>query len=313
MRVVAPGAVAPFTGIASINGNVDYSYRSFRLGVQNDLTDNVMSYITFTKGYKGPAINDQATTDNVPVIIKPEIPISWEAGLKTTWLDGRLGVDGSIYHTRYENYQSLLFNPASATYVYGNAPSVTIKGLEVSAFGRLTPNLTLNVGAIYNDGRYGPGYYVSCAPSQTLTEGCKQVTSANGATASTTDAAGNRLIGAPKVKVTFNATYTHALNAQLDGFISGDAVYTSRVDFDPTYDPDDSTGNHLILGKKLGVRAHDSRWGMYLYARNLTNEFAPQYRFVTPSGTILGDRNTYTQTVGADSFRTVGVSFDLNF
>lgn len=312
-RALAPGAIAPFTGLVAINGHVDHDYHSLRLGLQKDLADNLMPYVTFTKGYKGPAVNDQATTNDVPVIIKPEIPISWEAGLKTTWLEGRLGLNGSIYHTRYENYQSLLFDPGSATYVYGNAPSVTIKGFEVSAFGHLNPNLTLNMGLLYNDGRYGPGYYVSCAPNQTLAEGCKPFTNAMGVTATTTDAAGHPLIGAPKVKVTLNATYTHALNARLDGFISGDALYTSRIYFDPAYDPADSTGSHVTLGTKVGVRAHDGRWGAYLYVRNLTNEFLPQYRFVTPSGIVLGDRNTYTQTVGADSFRTVGVSFDLNF
>jgi iron complex outermembrane recepter protein len=313
MRSLAPGALFPFTGIASINGSTDHDYSSFRLGVQDDLASNIMSYVTFTKGYKGPAINDQATTNDVPVIIKPEIPLSWEAGLKTTWFNGQLGVDGSIYHTRYENYQSLLFDPTSATFVYGNAPSVTIKGVELSAFGRLTPNLTLNFGVLYNDGRYGKGYFVSCAPNQTAAEGCQSVTNASGVTTSTADAEGNPLISAPKVKATLNATYTHALNADLDGFISGDAVYTSRIYFDPAYDPDDSTGSHLILGTKFGVRSHDGRWGVYLYVRNLTNEFVPQYRFVTPSGAILGDKNTYSQTVGADSFRTVGVSFDLRF
>lgn len=313
VRAVAPGAIAPFTGVADIDGQVDHSYNSFRLGLQKDLSDDVMSYLTFTKGYKGPAVNDQATTNEAPVIIKPEIPISWEAGLKTTWLDGRLGVNGSLYHTRYENYQSLLFDPGSASYVYGNAPSVTVKGVEVSAFGHITPDLTINLGALYNDGRYGPGYYVSCAPNQTAAQGCESFTNAAGVTATRADAAGNQLIGAPKFKATLNATYTHSLGGGLDAFLSGDAVYTSRIYFDPAYDPDDSTGSHVILGAKVGVRAHDGRWGAYVYARNLTNEFVPQYRFVTPSGSVLGDRNTYVQTIGADTFRTIGVSFDLRF
>lgn len=312
-RELAPGAILPFTGIASISGSTKHSYNSFRIGVQDDLTSNVMGYVTFTKGYKGPAVNDQATTNDVPVIVKPEIPLSWEAGLKTTWLDGRLGVNGSIYHTRYENYQSLLFDSSSASFVYGNAPSVTIKGIELSAFGRLTPNLTLNFGVLYNDGKYGKGYVVACAPNQTAAEGCQTVTNPSGVTTSTADAEGHQLVGAPKVKATINATYTHALSEGLDGFVSGDAVYTSRIYFDPTSDPDDATGSHVILGTKFGVRSHDGRWAVYLYARNITNEFVPQFRFVTPSGAILGDARSYAQTLGADSLRTVGVSFDLKF
>jgi len=311
MRALAPGALFPFTGIAPINGSTSHAYSSFRLGVQDDLSENMMGYVTFTKGYKGPAVNDQATTNDVPVIIKPEIPYSWEAGLKTTWLDGKFGLNGSIYHTRYENYQDLLFNAASATFVYGNAPSVTIKGVELSAFGKLTPNFTVNAGALYNDGKYGHGYFVACAPNQTVAQGCKSVTNAAGVTTSTTDAGGHPLIGAPKVKVTLSGTYTHSLSSALDGFVTADALYTSRVHFDPAYDPDDSSGSHVILGAKAGVRSHDGRWGVSLYVRNLTNEFVPEFRFVTPSGVILGDRNTYSQTFGANTFRTLGVSFDL--
>jgi len=313
VRALAPGAIAPFTGIASINGDTDHKYDSFRVGLQDDLTSNAMGYVTFTKGYKGPAINDQATTNDVPVIIKPEVPLAWEAGLKTTWLDDRVGINGSIYHTRYENYQDLTFDAASASFVYGNAPSVTIKGVELSAFGRLTPNLTLNLGALYNDGTYGPGYFVACAPNQTAAEGCKSLTSPGGVTTRTTDAGGNPLVFAPKVKVTLNGTYTHTLTATLDGFASADAVYTSRIYFDSAYDPDDSTGDHTVFGTKFGVRAHDGRWGVYLYVRNITNEHPPQARFVTPSGTILGDTNAYSQVYGVDAFRVVGVSLDARF
>jgi iron complex outermembrane receptor protein len=120
-------------------------------------------------------------------------------------------------------------------------------------------------------------------------------------------------VGSPKWKVTLNGTYTHALNADLDGFASADGVYTSRIYFDQAYDPTDTTGSHVLLGAKIGVRSHDGRWGVYIYGRNLTDERVPQFRFVTPSGTLLGDSNTYSQTFGADSFRTVGVSFDARF
>jgi len=314
VRQLAPGALFPINGLAAINGRIDNKYNSFRLGVQDDLTSNAMGYITFTKGYKGPAVNDQAATNNVPVLVKPEIPIAWEAGLKTTWLDDRIGINGSIYHTHLENFQALYFDPASATFVYGNAPSVTVKGAELSAFGRLTTNFTLNLGAIYNDAKYGNGYFVGCAANfQTAADRCTTVVNPNGSTAKEANASGNPLVGSPKWKVTLNGTYTHALNADLDGFASADGVYTSRIYFDQAYDPTDTTGSHVLLGAKIGVRSHDGRWGVYIYGRNLTDERVPQFRFVTPSGTLLGDSNTYSQTFGADSFRTVGVSFDARF
>lgn len=311
LRQLAPGAIFPITSTADVGGRTENKYNSFRLGVQDDLTSNAMGYITFTKGYKGPAVNDQATSADVPLLVKPEVPLAWEAGLKTTWLDGRVGVNGSIYHTRIENFQALYFDPNSATFVYGNAPTVTIKGAEISAFGRLTDNFTLNFGTLYNNGKYGSGYFVGCAPNfQTDADGCHAVP---GKTTREADAGGNQLVAAPKWKTTLNGTYTHALNAKLDGFVSADGVYTSRIYFDQAYDPTDTAGSHIVLGAKIGVRSHDGRWGVYVYGRNLTDERVPQFRFVTPIGTTLGDTNTYSQTFGADSFRTIGVSFDAKF
>lgn len=311
VRALAPGALFAINGLADIKGRTDNKYNSFRLGVQDDLSSNAMGYITFTKGYKGPAVNDQATTNTVPVLVKPEIPIAWEAGLKTTWLDGRVGVNGAIYHTHFSNFQALYFDPASASFVYGNAPTVTIKGAELNAFGHLTSNFTLNLGALYNDAKYGNGYIVGCAPDfQTDADGCHAVP---GKTTREADAGGNQLVAAPKWKVTLNGTYTHALSSTLDGFVSADGVYTSRIYFDQAYDPTDATGSHILLGAKVGVRSHDGRWGVYVYGRNLTDERVPQFRFVTPIGTTVGDTNTYSQTFGADSFRTVGVSFDAKF
>lgn len=314
IRQLAPGAAFPITSTADVGGRAENKYNSFRLGIQDDLTGHAMGYITLTKGYKGPAVNDQAQSTDVPLLVKPEIPIAWEAGLKTTWLDGRVGINGSIYHTHFENFQALSFDPASATFVYGNAPTVTVKGAELNAFGRLTDHFTVNLGTLYNDAKYGKGYFVGCAQNfQTPADHCNLITDPNGTTAKVSDASGNQLVAAPKWKATLNGTYTHALNATLDGFVSADGVYTSRIYFDQAYDPTDTTGSHLLLGAKVGVRSHDGRWGVYVYGRNLTDERVPQFRFATPLGATLGDHNTYSQTFGADAFRTVGVSFDARF
>ena len=92
---------------------------------------DVMAYITYARGYKGAAINDQTTTVLAPLVVKPEIPKAWEGGVKATLLDGRMVANLAIFRTDVENYQTQFLDSETATYIYGNAPSIHSQGVEI--------------------------------------------------------------------------------------------------------------------------------------------------------------------------------------
>ena len=289
---------------APFSASVGDSYISYKGGAQYDVSHAIMAYATYTRGYKGPSVNDQATNTAVPLIVRPEIPHNIEGGIKTSLFAGRLTANLAIYHNRVTNFQAQFFDPAATQFVFSNAPKLVTKGVSLDIAGRPIESISLNAGVLYNDAKYGKGYVVQCAQLQTAAQGC------NGGV---TDAGGNQLIGAPRWKVTASGEYRHALGEKLEGYIAADVVYQSKIFFDAAYDPLDTVNGAALFGGKLGVRTQDERFGVAVFARNIFDKRVAVIRFETPTASSVGDPSSYAQMFGDESFRTIGVSLDARF
>jgi iron complex outermembrane receptor protein len=306
---LATGAVAPILSIATIRGDVKDDYFSYRLGAQYDLSRDVMLYGTYTKGYKGPSVNDQTGVGLAPVIVRPEIPHASEIGLKANLLDGRLTASLAGFHNKITNFQAQFFDPTASAFIFGNAPKLVTKGVSANLIGRPTRNLILNAGVVYNDAKYGAGYRVSCAQGQTAAQGCMTLSP----TVSVDDAGGNRLVGAPKWKLTGFGEYSHDFGGELEGFVQADLTYTSRINFDAAYSPQNSNAAATIVGGRIGLRTQDQRLGVSIFARNLLDTYRPVVRFATPTARQQLDPVSFSQISGPESRRTIGVSLDAKF
>ena len=305
---LAAGAVAPIGTTATIMGAVDDTYFSYRVGAQFDVTRDLMLYGTWTRGYKGPSVNDQSGTGLVPVIVQPEIPHAAEIGVKANAFSGRLTASLAAFHNRVDNFQAQFFDPTASAFIFGNAPRLTTKGVSFNLIGRPVRALTLNAGVIYNDAKYGDGYLVACAQGQTAAQGC--ITRSNGATVD--DAGGNQLVGAPKWKVTGFAEYVVPLGGS-EAFVNIDGVYTSRINFDAAYSPQNTNAPAAIFGGRIGARFADNRFGLSVFARNIFDVYRPTVRFETPTARQQLDPLSFVQISGPESRRTLGVSLDARF
>jgi iron complex outermembrane receptor protein len=306
--VLAPGAVAGILPIAPIYGSVQDSYFSYRVGAQFDVTRDVMIYGTYTRGYKGPSVNDQTGTGTVPVIVRPEIPHAGEIGIKANAFDGRLTASLAGFYNRIDDFQAQFFDPTAGAFIFGNAPKLTTKGVSFNLIGRPTRALTLNAGVLYNDATYGDGYLVACAQGQTAAQGCQTLT--NGATVD--NAGGNRLVGSPKWKATGFAEYVVPVDTA-EAFVQADIVYTSRINFDAAFSPQNTNAAATIVGARIGARTQDQRFGVSFFARNIFDVYRPVVRFATPTARQQLDSLSFVQIAGPESRRTLGVSFDARF
>jgi len=145
----APNGI-PFTANTK-NDNV-----SGKAAVQVDLSDNNMAYLSYTRGYKGPAYNvfyNMATVHTN--VIEPETVNAFEAGLKNTFLDGALIVNLAAYYAKYKNYQA-----NSPDFVNGvrttrliNAGTVSTQGFELELVANPASNFSVNAGLAYNKAR----------------------------------------------------------------------------------------------------------------------------------------------------------------
>jgi len=314
---LAPGAVAPTQGIAPVNGSVGAYHFSYRAGTQYDLSRNTMLYLTYTEGFKGPAVNDEAGTSSVPLIVRSEIPHAWEAGIKNTFYRGKLTTSMALFHTRVNDFQAQFYDPTAAAFVFSNAPKLVTKGAELNITGRLPQyGLRGSLGALYNQATYGSGYLVTCGQTQTAAQGCVPVSNSLGVqTSSFTDAGGNQLVGAPRWKLNASTEYRRPVlqSLGLEGFVQLEAVYTSSIFFDAAYDPIDAVAPATIFDGRLGISTSDGRYTLALFGRNLLDTFRPLVRFETPTASYQNDPASYSQLAGVESRRVVGLSLDASF
>jgi iron complex outermembrane receptor protein len=296
---VAPGAVAALTPqrLVPLSAETSDSYASWRGGAQYDFDANHMAYVTYTHGYKGPAVNHNATNPRVPPVVQPEIPLMLEVGAKNLYLDGRLALNMSVYDMKIKNYQANVWDPTTLAFVFSNAPELTARGATIYFYGKPARALTVNGGVAYMQSKLGPGFLVQCA--QGSPAGC------------TRDATGDQAGGAPKLRAVLAVDYGFPL-LSMRASLGADVVHTSEKVYDRT-DPNVNLPATTIVGARFAMRSPDDKWGVSFYARNLFDKFSPMLRVGNLISFATGDKFSYIQFVGPESRRVVGVSVDAKF
>jgi len=288
-------------------GSVEEDDVSGRFGLQYRISPDLMSYVTYTRGYKGPQVSP-AAQGSPPRIIEAEKPDAYELGLKGSLLGGQLGFDTSLFYTDVKNYQGqrCAINPVGALACLGESvPSVKTKGIELALYGSPADGLTLQSGYIYNIAEY-PSDWTGYDPRNL-----------NGGT---TDLGSEQIVGVPKQKFSLSGDYSRPFGA-VEGFFAADAVYRSEIRQGPTADERFVYPSYWELGARLGVRGAEGKWSIALFGRNLTDEPVPITLFGGPSFTAPGADptapNGYVNGVSgwvtAASLRQVGLSLDVRF
>lgn len=296
--------------IANVNQRVKTDNFSWRLGVQYQWTPSLMTYFTAARGYKGPAVNDSASPPLVQPIIRPEIPMNYELGLKSSFFDGKMAVTLSLFNNRVKDFQTAVFVAPSATnpvpgFAQGNAPYIRTRGFDLNLFGRPAPGLSFNIGAIYNRAVYSPSFLVSCNTQQVRGVG---TCSAQGTTQPV-----SQLANTPKFRILVNGEYATDLNPKLSGFIQSDLVFETHQFLSATPDPNLETGNHWLLGGRIGVRSKDGGWGVSIFGRNLLDKAYPLVFADAITAFNGGGGKSYGTTPSIDWHRSFGATFDLRF
>lgn len=138
----------------TLSGSDSSNEWSGRAGVQYDFTDEVMTYFTYARGYKGPAYNVffNMTPNNV-VPLEAETADSYEIGIKSTLLDNRLLLNFAMWDAEYDNFQANNFINIGGTVVttLTNAGTVETKGFSLDFLGRPTDALSISGGIAYTD------------------------------------------------------------------------------------------------------------------------------------------------------------------
>lgn len=143
-----PQLDAPFMQAGSrilpfLRKEIDITETSPLVTLAYQIHDDLMTYVTYSEGFKSGGFSQRvfppivvpftappgtADIDLIPTF-EPEFVEVWELGVKYTGLDGRLRLNGAVFHTEYDDLQIQVFT--SVAPVTKNAASAEIDGAEV--------------------------------------------------------------------------------------------------------------------------------------------------------------------------------------
>ena len=122
--------------------------------LQHDFSPEVMGYVSYARGYKGPAYNTFFNlTSTGTNAIEAETSDAFEVGLKNIFLDGKLTLNIAGFYAKYHNFQAN--NPDLVAGVpvtrFTNAGEISTVGVEVDMTWRLGKHTTFNGGVALTD------------------------------------------------------------------------------------------------------------------------------------------------------------------
>ncbi|WP_171009321.1 TonB-dependent receptor [Sphingomonas sp. 2SG] len=270
---------------------------SWRAGAQLEPVRNIMVYGTASRGYKNAQLATITVVNDVPVLgtlVRPEKPMAYELGLKTSLFNGRLAVNVDGFYQKVRDFQAQTAYRDPVTQVISPQPinidRLITKGIEGDIFGRIGRNFTINGSAIYNVAKYPTGFLALDGTSLT----------------------GQQIAYAPRFSATLSGEYSRQLSGDLNGFVSLDGQYRSRTRLtnerlDETLTTDRS---HVIVGGRIGVRVED-KWSLNAYVSNIGG--ARIASSIAGLAAQPGTAYAFATAYSPQSVRQVGLQASLDF
>jgi iron complex outermembrane recepter protein len=145
--------------VMALSGDLDSSNTSIKLGFDYHYNDDVMFFINYAEGFKAGEFGARASS---PLTLGPtedEESTSFELGVKSELMDGRVRLNATIFQSEFENLQFGVFipspdNPTGQETANQNIGEATNRGLEIELTAVPVDNLTIQASIGYLDAEY---------------------------------------------------------------------------------------------------------------------------------------------------------------
>ncbi|MFO1376904.1 MAG: TonB-dependent receptor [Steroidobacteraceae bacterium] len=273
-------------------GTKSWNKPAWKLGLDYQITDSSMVYGTYSRGFKSGGFAGRITFIEDIGPFNPEKVDSFEVGVKTDLLDGRMRVNGDVFYNIYKNMQVT----QNITYLDGrnsssivNAGKAKTKGAELEITALPIEGVTLSLNGAYLDATYDK--YDSFV-LDTATNTLKPISFA-----------GKDLQNAPKWSGGASLSWTFPLGAGNANLFLQDNYTGSKFTY---YDdaPQNKVGSINLVNASLKWTPESERWSASVYARNLFDKTYSDYKLYLP-GTLY--------FFGMGNPREVGVTFNFNW
>jgi iron complex outermembrane recepter protein len=242
--VGAPGTQDTFTE--------EWSEVTPKLGMELQLTDDALLYLSYAKGFKSGGFNARPLSGiaEVQTPYDPEIVDSYEVGAKTSWWDRRVTANLAAFFNDYTDMQ-LTINATPQNFVR-NAGEAEIKGAELEIVARVAEGFDVNLAAGYLDAKY--------------TELDPQLATLNPPL--TVD---KQLVKAPDWTLSGGLQYRFDI-AVGEIILRGDWSYKSKVFHDVFNDPRLAQEAFDLFNAYAAFVTSDRQWEIAVFGTNLSDE-----------------------------------------
>lgn len=271
-----------------------------------ELTDDLMVYAGYTRGYKAGGFNldrsgflyslNQLTPAGLPnptlaiapnasqLAFNPEFVDAYEVGMKSTIFGGRGTLNVTLYRQEISDYQLNAFS--GFNFLVFSIPEAISQGVEIDAALRLTDNFSVNGAVAYNEATYESSLNSASGGAPLITAGTPFTT--------------------PEWNVSGSALYEAPISDALTAkfYLNGTWVSdyaTQTINRNPLTDQE----AFATFGARVGL-AHSAGWELELWGENLTDEYYYVGSFNVPEQT--GNSAVYPSVP-----RTWGVTLRAEF
>lgn len=244
-----------------------------KVGLNWQITRDVMAYASFSEGFKAGGYNGLASTAaQLYSPYGPEKVKAYEVGFKSQFWDHRGKLNVSAFYNKYSSIQQQLVTATGDFLTETFAASH--KGIEAEFSLRPVSPLTLWVNGTYNDAHY---------------------TSASNASPAVANYVGNVMTNVFPYQVTLGGDLSLPV---MGGHVVLGANYNMRADYYAT--PDNLAIGHVPSTRLLNAYAgyEKDRWSVRLTGKNLTDDryWTTGFAFAQVIPRFMGDPATWRLT-----------------
>lgn len=284
------GAVTGIQGYHNGAGNTSRRGDAYRFGLQLDLGAHAQTYVTYSRGYKGPAYNvffNMLARDEIA--LAPETSKSWEAGIKGSLLSRKITYSLAAYTTDFNNFQANFSDIAAGAIVTRliNAGTARSRGVEVDLGLRPIAGLSLDTSVAYNDATV---LHFNCPPGA----------------ANSCNIDGQPLPYAPRWKLYENIAYRFPIAQGWDLELQTDVSLKSATQYQLTQTPSTIQPSYVLFNASAALLGQDNGWQLRAFVKNIGNQ---HYSNLLGNGAVAGTM----RFVPRDDLRYGGILLRKNF
>ena len=257
IRSYSAPALMPVTGP---DGEADFNQVSPRASLGYHLAPNAMAYVEAARGYKAGGFNTLAIPGHTTY--GEETSWTYEAGLKTAWMDNHVTANLAVFHTDWDDLQMDVPAGAPGVFYLDNTSRASSQGGEFELVVRPLTGLSLSGGI-----------------------GLLSTEFDEGSTSGGADVGGNDLPFAPSMTWHAGTEYAQVIRDRLTGFVRLEGIGTGRYYYDAVNGA--SQEDYTLVNLRAGLKTGE--WRMEAWTANLFDEDYVPLAFsyqLAPSGYV---------------------------